>query len=281
MIGIRTRPLVFCGARHVCLHTQEQRGTQTLRDVGSIPARLGRMAWRDRAMSMWDPGTYHATEPAGRTVGMPTSRFRQELYGSPVNAARIRPPRPCALCAIVRRSWTATLRLTYAEFFERCDRWSAALQRLGRRARATGSPTSRPTPTRSSRRSTPCRRSAPCWCRSTIRLTADDFAYIISHSGARVVCAHADYLDAGRPHPRRAARRRALRRARRRARRAGSTTSRLLADAAPDFEPPEIERERPAHDQLHQRHDRAAQGRDDHAPQRLHERRRHPAPRRR
>jgi fatty-acyl-CoA synthase len=28
------------------------------------------------------------------------------------------------------------------------------------------------------------------------RLTADDFAYIIGHSGARVVCVHADYLDA-------------------------------------------------------------------------------------
>ena len=28
------------------------------------------------------------------------------------------------------------------------------------------------------------------------RLTADDFAYIINHSGARVVCAHSDYLDA-------------------------------------------------------------------------------------
>src|SRR6185436_5109868 len=27
------------------------------------------------------------------------------------------------------------------------------------------------------------------------RLTADDFAYIISHSGARVVCAHSDYLE--------------------------------------------------------------------------------------
>jgi len=28
------------------------------------------------------------------------------------------------------------------------------------------------------------------------RLTADDFAYIINHSGARIVCAHADQLDA-------------------------------------------------------------------------------------
>src|SRR6266404_630428 len=28
------------------------------------------------------------------------------------------------------------------------------------------------------------------------RLTADDFVYLINHSGARVVCAHADYLAA-------------------------------------------------------------------------------------
>src|SRR5262249_33986981 len=28
------------------------------------------------------------------------------------------------------------------------------------------------------------------------RLTADDFAYLIQHSGARMVCAHSDYLDA-------------------------------------------------------------------------------------
>ena len=34
------------------------------------------------------------------------------------------------------------------------------------------------------------------------RLTADDFAYIINHSGATVVCAHADYLAGRRRHPR-------------------------------------------------------------------------------
>src|SRR5881392_3044741 len=28
------------------------------------------------------------------------------------------------------------------------------------------------------------------------RLIADDFAYILEHSGAKVVCAHADYLEA-------------------------------------------------------------------------------------
>jgi hypothetical protein len=28
------------------------------------------------------------------------------------------------------------------------------------------------------------------------RLTAEDFVYMIEHSGAKVVCVHADYLDA-------------------------------------------------------------------------------------
>ena len=28
------------------------------------------------------------------------------------------------------------------------------------------------------------------------RLTADDFAYLINHSGARIVCADSDYIDA-------------------------------------------------------------------------------------
>ena len=30
------------------------------------------------------------------------------------------------------------------------------------------------------------------------RLIADDFAYLINHSGARIVCVHSDYLDAVR-----------------------------------------------------------------------------------
>ena len=58
------------------------------------------------------------------------------------------------------------LRLTYGQFFERCDRWSAALQALGV-GRAIASPTSRRIRMRNWNRSTRCRRSARCWCRST------------------------------------------------------------------------------------------------------------------
>ena len=46
---------------------------------------------------------------------------------------------------------------------------------------------------------------------------------------------------------------------------------RRLAAAAPEFARPDDRRERPALDQLHQRHDRAPQGRDDHPSQRLYE----------
>src|SRR6266436_3935057 len=49
------------------------------------------------------------------------------------------------------------LRLTYGQFFDRCDRWSSALQQLG--------------------------------------VAAGEFVYIINHSGAKVVCAHEDYLE--------------------------------------------------------------------------------------
>ena len=43
------------------------------------------------------------------------------------------------------------LRLTYAQFFERCDRWSSALQKLGVR-QGDKSPISRPIRTRIWRR---------------------------------------------------------------------------------------------------------------------------------
>ena len=49
---------------------------------------------------------------------------------------------------------------------------------------------------------------------------------------------------------------------------------RLLAEATPDFMRPGDRRARPARDQLHQRDDVEAEGRDDHPPQRVGERRR-------
>ena len=86
------------------------------------------------------------------------------------------------------------LRLSYSELFDRCDRWSSALQTLG---------------------AVPGDRIA-CIVPNThacleafyaipqlgavlvplnYRLLPADWAYMINHSGSRIVCAHADYLD--------------------------------------------------------------------------------------
>jgi acyl-CoA synthetase (AMP-forming)/AMP-acid ligase II len=59
------------------------------------------------------------------------------------------------------------LRLTYEQFFDRCDRWSAVLQRQMGVRRAIVSPTSPPIPMRSWSRSMRCRSWERCWSRST------------------------------------------------------------------------------------------------------------------
>jgi fatty-acyl-CoA synthase len=86
------------------------------------------------------------------------------------------------------------LRLTYQQFFDRCDRWSAALQRLGVRP---GDRVAYISPNTHAHLESFY--AVPQVGAVTVpinhRLTADDFAYIIGHSGARVVCAHPDFLD--------------------------------------------------------------------------------------
>ncbi|PYQ78083.1 MAG: o-succinylbenzoate--CoA ligase [Acidobacteria bacterium] len=87
------------------------------------------------------------------------------------------------------------LRLTYAQFFERCDRWSAALQRLGVRA---GDRVAYIAPNTHAQLESfyAVPQIGAMVVPINYRLTADDFAYIITHSGATVVCAHEDYLAA-------------------------------------------------------------------------------------
>jgi fatty-acyl-CoA synthase len=85
-------------------------------------------------------------------------------------------------------------RWTYAQFLERCDRWSAVLQRLGVGAGdrvAYLAPNSHAQ--LESFYSVP--QLAAVLVPLNFRLTADDFLYLINHSGARVVCAHRDYLE--------------------------------------------------------------------------------------
>lgn len=87
------------------------------------------------------------------------------------------------------------IRLTYEQFFKRCDRWSAALQKMGVRQ---GDRVAYIAPNVHAQLESfySVLQIGATLVPINYRLTADDFAYLIQHSGALVVCAHSDYLAA-------------------------------------------------------------------------------------
>ena len=87
------------------------------------------------------------------------------------------------------------VRLTYARFFDRCDRWAAALAGLGVRH---GDRVALIAPNVHGNLEAfyAVPQLGAVLVPINYRLTADDFAYIIEHAGARVVIAHADHLAA-------------------------------------------------------------------------------------
>ena len=86
------------------------------------------------------------------------------------------------------------LRLTYEQFFERCDRWSTALQRLGV---SQGDRVAYIAPNVHQQLESfyAVPQIGAVLVPINFRLSLDDFAYIIEHSGATVVCAWEDYLE--------------------------------------------------------------------------------------
>ena len=86
------------------------------------------------------------------------------------------------------------LRLTYAQLFDRCDRWSAALQELGVQR---GDRVAYIAPNTHAQLEAfyAVPQIGAVLVPINYRLTADDFAYIIEHSGATVVCVHSDHLE--------------------------------------------------------------------------------------
>jgi fatty-acyl-CoA synthase len=87
------------------------------------------------------------------------------------------------------------LRLTYAEFFDRCDRWSAVLsRRLGVRQ---GDRIAYIAPNTHAQLESfyAVPQIGAVLVPINYRLIADDFAYILTHSGAKVVCVHPDYQE--------------------------------------------------------------------------------------
>ena len=86
------------------------------------------------------------------------------------------------------------LRLTYEQFFDRCDRWSSALQGLGVR-QGDRVATIAPNTHGQLEAFYAVPQIGAVLVPVNYRLTADDFVYIVNHSGASVVCVDQDYLD--------------------------------------------------------------------------------------
>jgi len=86
------------------------------------------------------------------------------------------------------------LRFTYARFFERADRWSAALQKLGV---GQGDRVAYIAPNTHAQLESfyAVPQIGAVLVPINYRLSAGEFEYIINHSGATVVCAHEDYLE--------------------------------------------------------------------------------------
>ena len=85
-------------------------------------------------------------------------------------------------------------RWTYAQFLDRCDRWSSALQRLGV---APGDRVAYIAPNTHAHLegfyAVP--QLGAVIVPLNYRLLPADWVYMVNHSGSRVVCVHADYLD--------------------------------------------------------------------------------------
>jgi fatty-acyl-CoA synthase len=87
------------------------------------------------------------------------------------------------------------LRLSYRQFFDRCDRWSAALQGLGV-TQSDRVATIAPNTHAQLESFYAVPQIGAVLVPINYRLTAEDFVYIVNHSGATVVCVHSDYLKA-------------------------------------------------------------------------------------
>jgi fatty-acyl-CoA synthase len=87
------------------------------------------------------------------------------------------------------------LRLTYRQFFDRCDRWSAALQGLGV---APGDRVATISPNTHAQLESfyAVPQIGAVLVPINYRLTPEDFVYIVNHSGSTVLCVAEEYLAA-------------------------------------------------------------------------------------
>src|SRR4030088_134757 len=87
------------------------------------------------------------------------------------------------------------LRMTYAQFFDRCDTWSSALQGLGVKQ---GDRVAYISPNTHEQLESfyAVPQIGAVLVPINFRLTAEDFVYITTHSGAKVLCVHPDHVAA-------------------------------------------------------------------------------------
>src|ERR1700683_3437024 len=88
-----------------------------------------------------------------------------------------------------------SLRLSYEQFFDRCDRWSSALQGLGV-TQGDRVATIAPNTHAQLEAFYAVPQLGAVLVPINYRLTPEDFVYIVNHSGATVVCVDQDYLAA-------------------------------------------------------------------------------------
>lgn len=86
------------------------------------------------------------------------------------------------------------LRLDYEQFLQRCDKWSNALQAMGV-GKGDRVAVIAPNTHANLEAFYAIPQIGAIMVPVNYRLTAEEFAYILLHSGAKVVCAHSDYLD--------------------------------------------------------------------------------------
>jgi fatty-acyl-CoA synthase len=87
------------------------------------------------------------------------------------------------------------LRMTYEQFFSRCDRWSAALQNMGVKQ---GDRVAYIAPNTHEQLESfyAVPQTGAVLVPINYRLTPEDFVYITTHSGAKVLCVHPDHMEA-------------------------------------------------------------------------------------
>jgi fatty-acyl-CoA synthase len=86
------------------------------------------------------------------------------------------------------------LRLTYTQFTDRCNRWSTALASLGVK-KGDRVATISPNTHQHLEQFYAIPQIGAVIVPINYRLSADDFAYVATHSGSSVLCVHSDYLD--------------------------------------------------------------------------------------